>query len=175
MTRSPFTLHVGRIEQFSEDDEQAWHSDLTKACALSLEYLPNTFYWNFSGKAFWNTVCIVLGTPQRMSEHSSVLALAFAFPPMAPIIGKRHYIGLRRSVSIRTGGNRHFVGFAKKLLHGNIVCTISNRMLVPSTWLHASVIRGLQLSDMQGWWDPHALRSDFRVLREEEFCSLGMV
>ena len=164
---------MGRIKQFSEDDEQASYSDLKKACALSLEYLPNTFYWNFTGKAFLNTVCVVFATRQRRSEHSSVLSLAFAFPPMAPIIGKRS--GFGRPVSIRTG-KRHFFGFSRKLLHGNIACTISNRMLVTSTWLHASVIWGLEVGDVQNrfWSDPRALRGNFRVAWRNNFTVWGL-
>ena len=41
--------------------------------------------------------------------------------------------------------NRYFLDFAANLIHGNIVGPITNRILVPSTWHHASVILGLQL------------------------------
>ena len=111
-----------------------------------------------------------------MSDHS-VLSLTFALPPIAHIIGKRH--GLGRSVNIQTG-NHHVLGFARNLTHGNIVGPITNGILVPSTWLHASVIWGLQLGnarvDSDGGSHAYAFSGDFRILsQEEKFCSLEVV
>ena len=43
--------------------------------------------------------------------------------------------------------NRHILGFARSLSHGNIAGPITDRMLVLSSRLHASVIWGLQLGN----------------------------
>ena len=63
--------------------------------------------------------------------------------------------------------------FCKKFDSQNIVAPITNWILVPLTWLHASVTLELQLGNQFGA-DQRALRGDFKVGSHEGTCCRNM-